>query len=267
MCAVRPRNHTLSTGVTGRLTRALKMIHYRTVVFDCDSTLSAFEGIEELASDYRREVQALTDEAMRGEVPLEEVYGKRLAMIQPRREAVDALVPRYIDGLVDDAAGTVAALQGVGVDVRVISGGLFPAVAGLARHLGIGDDHVAAVPVHFDDDGAYAGYETSAPPARAGGKAEVLNRWREGGMAGPVMFVGDGATDLEARDAVELFVAYAGVLERPAVVAAAAVVIRSRSLAPVLPLVLGDHPPDDPEALKLYERGKTLIDEGKVQWQ
>lgn len=243
------------------------MIHYRTVVFDCDSTLSAFEGIEELASDYRREVEALTDEAMRGEVPLEAVYGKRLALIQPRREAVDALVPRYIEKLVDDAAGTVAALQGAGVDVRVISGGLLPAVAGLARHLGIGDDRVAAVPVRFDDDGTYAGYETSAPPARAGGKAEVLSRWREGGMAGPVMFVGDGATDLEARDAVELFVAYAGVLERPAVVAAAAVVIRSRSLAPVLPLVLGDRLPDDHEARRLYERGKTLIDEGMVQWR
>ena len=111
------------------------MIHYRTVVFDCDSTLSALEGIEELASDHRREVETLTDAAMRGEVPLDQVYGERLALIQPTREAVDALIPRYIDGLVDDAAGTVAALHAAGVDVRVVSGGLLPAVVGLARHL------------------------------------------------------------------------------------------------------------------------------------
>jgi phosphoserine phosphatase len=131
---------------------------------------------------------------------------------------------------VDDAAGTVAALRAAGVDVRVISGGLLPAVLGLARHLGIPTTAVAAVPIRFDDDGAYAGYDTSAPARPGGREGGCGARWREG-MGGPVMFVGDGATDLEARDEVDLFVAYAGVLARPAVVAAAPVVIRSRSLA------------------------------------
>lgn len=241
-------------------------MHYRTVVFDCDSTLSALEGIEELASDSRREVETLTDAAMRGEVPLDEVYGRRLALIRPSRDAVDGLIPRYIDALVEDAADTVSALRSAGVDVRVVSGGLQSAVVGLARHLGIPDDAVAAVPVHFTDDGAYAGYDETAPAARAGGKAEVIRAWA-GAMPRPVMFVGDGATDLEARDAVDLFVAYAGVLERPAVVAAAPVVVRSRSLAPVLPLALGDHVPEPPRDRALYERGKAMIDEGMVQWQ
>jgi hypothetical protein len=69
------------------------MIHYRTVIFDCDSTLSALEGIEELASDHRREVETLTDAAMRGEVPLDEVYGRRLELIRPTRQAVEASSP------------------------------------------------------------------------------------------------------------------------------------------------------------------------------
>ena len=34
---------------------------YRTVVFDCDSTLSAIEGIEALASARRDEIRALTE--------------------------------------------------------------------------------------------------------------------------------------------------------------------------------------------------------------
>lgn len=243
-----------------------RMTHYHTVVFDCDSTLSAIEGIEELAAGHRREVETLTDAAMRGEVPLEEVYGQRLALIRPSRDAVDALVPRYIDGLVDDAADTVAALRAAGVDVRIISGGLLPAVAGLARHLGLGDA-VAAVPVRFTDEGAYAGYDDSAPASKSGGKAEVLRAWSAAGMKGPVMLVGDGATDLEARHDVDLFVAYAGVMDRPAVTAAAPVVIRSRSLAPVLPLALGDRAPDDPADRALFERGKALVKEGMVQWR
>lgn len=243
------------------------MIHYRTVVFDCDSTLSSLEGIEELAGEHRRDVETLTDAAMRGEIPLDEIYGQRLALIRPTREAVDRLTALYIENLVEDAASTVAALRTAGVDVRIVSGGLAPAVLGLGRHLGLPDDAIAAVPIHFTADGAYASYDNAAAPARAGGKAEVVRQWREEGMAGPVMFVGDGATDLEARDAVELFVAYAGVLERPAVVAAASVVVRSRSLAPVLPLVLGEARPEPGDLGALYDRGKTLIDEGRVQWQ
>jgi phosphoserine phosphatase len=242
------------------------MKRYRAVVFDCDSTLSALEGIEELALG-RAEVAELTDAAMRGEMPLEEVYGKRLELIRPSRDAVEGLVPRYVEGLVEDAAGTVATLVAAGIDVRIVSGGLHPAVAGLARHLGLADHAVAAVPVRFDGAGRYAGYDADAPAARAGGKAEVLRTWRAGGLPGPVLMVGDGATDLEARDDVDLFVAYAGVVERPAVVAAAAVVVRSRSLAPILPLALGDARPDHDPGRALYDRGKTLIDEGMVEWR
>lgn len=240
---------------------------YRTVIFDCDSTLSALEGIEELASARRAEVEALTRSAMQGEIPLDQVYGRRLELIHPSRAQIEGLVPRYVDALVEDAAAAVGALRSAGVEVRVISGGLQPAVAGLGRHLGLQDDAVAAVPVRFTDDGAYAGYDVSAPPSRAGGKAEVIRRWREAGLAGPVMFVGDGATDLEAREDVDLFVAYAGVVARAAVVENAPVVVRSRSLAPVVPLALGHRLPDDDHARAVYERGKALIDEGEVEWR
>lgn len=244
------------------------MIHYRTVIFDCDSTLSALEGIEELAAGQRREVETLTDAAMRGEVALEDVYGRRLELIRPRREAVEALVQHYVDSLVTDAAGTVAALRSAGVDVRVISGGLLPAVLGLTRHLGLADDVVAAVGVQFDGSGAYAGFDATSPAARSGGKAEIIRCWKAsvGGLAAPIMFVGDGATDLEARSEVDLFVAYAGVVARPEVIDAAPVVIRSRSLAPVLPLALGTRLPDD-DAATLYDRGKSLISEGSVEWK
>jgi phosphoserine phosphatase len=245
------------------------MIRYRTVIFDCDSTLSALEGIEELASEHRREIETLTDAAMRGEVPLEDVYGQRLELIRPTKSAVEGLVGRYVDGLVEDAAATVAALRGAGIDVRIVSGGLLPAVLGLARHLDVPEVAVAAVRVDFDERGGYAGFDTAAPAARAGGKAEIIRGWKvaDPPIPGPVMFVGDGATDLEARPEVDLFVAYAGVVARPEVLADAPVVIRSRSLSPVLPIALGTERPDDDVAGHLYDRGKTLISEGSVEWK
>ena len=245
------------------------MSGYRTVVLDCDSTLSALEGIEELAADRREEVAALTDAAMRGEVPLEEVYGRRLDLIRPSRQAVEDLVPLYIRALVDDAAATVAALRAAGVDVRILSGGLLPAVLGLARHLRLPDEAVAAVPVRFHDDGSWAGHDPAHPAARAGGKAEIVRGWRAGPapIPGPVLLVGDGATDLEARHEVDLFVAYAGVVARPAVLRDAPVILRSRSLAPLVPLALGGEGPDHEAVRAVFRKGTELIADGALEWR
>jgi phosphoserine phosphatase len=115
------------------------------------------------------------------------------------------------------------------------------------------------VPIRFTDDGAYAGFDEAAPLARAGGKCDVLRAWRPQ-LGSRVVMVGDGATDVEAAAAADVFVAYAGVIERPDVVRAADVVIRSRSLAPVLPIALGGEPPRAVEHRALFERGVSLLD-------
>jgi phosphoserine phosphatase len=232
------------------------------VVFDCDSTLSAIEGIEYIAADHREAVEALTRGAMDGTVPLEAVYGRRLELVKPDRAAIEGLTTAYIDALVPDAREVVTALRAEGVAVRVISGGLLPAVRGLAAALGLNEGDVAAVDVRFDPDGRWAGWETGSPLARSGGKSEILSAWL-GELPTPVMMVGDGATDAETRDVVDVFVAYCGVVERPAVVARADFVIRDASLAPVLALAL-DAPPSDADHHALYEKGRSLLTAGAV---
>ena len=230
---------------------------YRSVVFDCDSTLSAIEGIDELAGAQREAVAELTAAAMRGEVPLEQVYGSRLALIQPTRERVEALGPRYIEGLVPDALEVVNALRAATIRVRVMSGGLLPPVLAVARALGLDRSDVAAVEIRFDAQGGYAGFDASSPLARAGGKRELLAAWRAE-LPSPIMLVGDGATDLEAKPAAELFVAFAGFLDRPAVTSAADVVVRAQSLAPIYTLARGTRP-DDAGARELFDRGAELL--------
>lgn len=234
---------------------------FRTVVFDCDSTLSAIEGVDELAGTHRAQVAQLTEAAMRGEIRLEDVYGRRLALIQPTRAQVEALGARYVDTLVPDARAVVVALRGAGVAVRVMSGGLLPAVLALGAALGLSDGDVGAVAVTFDGEGRYVDYDAASPLARAGGKLALLAEWRRS-LPGPVLLVGDGATDLEAAPAADLFVAFAGVADRSAVTSQASVVIRSNSLAPVYALALGATPPDAPEARALYDRGLALLDGG-----
>jgi phosphoserine phosphatase len=231
---------------------------FGTVIFDCDSTLSAIEGIDVLAAAHREEVARLTDAAMRGEIPLDAVYGRRLALARPTREMVAALAAEYVARLVPDARETVDALRAAGVEVRVLSGGVRPAVLAVARALALPDDAVGAVDVRFGEDGGYAGFDDRSPLARAGGKREQLERWLPS-LPRPIMIVGDGSTDAEARPPADCFVAFAGVVERPAVVAVADVVVRARSLAPIVPLALGDAAPADPAARSVYDKGLEML--------
>lgn len=235
------------------------MPRYRSVLFDCDSTLSSIEGIEVLAKAHADEVARLTDAAMRGEVPLEQVYGRRLALVRPTRASLDALGREYVSALVSDAHEVVRALLAADVRVRIISGGLLPAVQAVARALGIAEQDVAAVDVRFDAHGEYAGFDEQSPLARAGGKRDVIEGWRES-LPAPVMLVGDGATDLEAQPVVDCFVAFAGVVARPPVIEGADVVVRAPSLAPILALALSDDPPADPALRAIFTKGLSLLD-------
>jgi len=196
---------------------------FRAVLFDCDSTLADVEGIDELAREHRDAVAELTARAMAGELPLEEVYARRLALARPGRRELDELAARYVAGLVPGARETVAGLHAAGVDVRIISGGLRPAVLAVARVLGVPDDRVHAVGVALDAAGGYAGYESDSPLARTGGKRRLVEGLS--GLPRPSLLVGDGATDLEARPAVDAFACYTGVAHRERSAAAADFVI------------------------------------------
>jgi len=215
---------------------------FGTVIFDCDSTLSALEGIDVLAAG-RPEIVALTEAAMRGEVPLQEVYGRRLAIVRPDQARVAALGEEYVRTLVPGAHATVGALVRAGIRVRIVSGGVLPAVLALAQALGLGPDEVAAVDLFFDGDGAYAGYDVDSPLARSDGKAEVIRRWLPE-LPRPVLMVGDGMTDLEARPPADAFAAYTGVAARAPVVAGADFV--APDMAAVRRLVLGETEEGEP---------------------
>lgn len=233
-------------------------MRFRCVIFDCDSTLCAIEGIQVLGAAHRDEVARLTASAMQGTIALEDVYARRLDLAQPGRRDIDALAKAYLEALVPDARDVVRALDTEGLDVRIVSGGVRPAVLAVARALGVCDERVRAVDVRFDGHGAYAGFDEGSPLARSGGKRDVIAAWAPA-IPRPAMLVGDGHTDLEARPAVDAFVAFAGVVRREDVVARADLVIDGPSLAPVLPLALGGVPPRSTLARAVFDRGVALL--------
>jgi len=233
-------------------------VRFRSVIFDCDSTLCAIEGIQVLGAAHEDEIARLTASAMQGRMPLEAVYARRLALARPARRDLEALAEQYVAALVPDAREVVRALDAEGVEVRIVSGGLRPAVLAVASVLGVPGDRVAAVDLRFGGDGSYAGFDESSPLSRSGGKRAVIAGWQPAVLR-PSMLVGDGATDLEARPAVDAFVAFAGVVRRKDVVARADRVIDGPSLAPVLPLALGGAPPRTSLARAVFDRGVALL--------
>lgn len=211
---------------------------YRLVIFDCDSTLTRIEGVDELARMQGREseVAQLTTAAMEGRVALEDIYARRLDRLRPDRAAVDRLGRRYIEELVPGARDTVRTLRDLGIEVRIVSGGFLPAVRTLAAELGLDAACVHAVALQFASDGRYLGFDNASPLARAGGKRIVCAGLIE--QYGRCAAIGDGVTDLEMQDAGADFIGFGGVIVREAVRRRAPRFVTDPDLGAVLPLLL-----------------------------
>ncbi len=201
---------------------------FASVILDVDSTLCGLEGIDWLAErrggDTGARVVELTDRAMRGEIALDAVYGERLALVQPSRDEIAALADAYISSIAPHAAYTILRMRAAGKHVVLVSGGVREAILPVAERLGIPSRDVRAVSIRFDADGGYEGFDTLSPLTTATGKRAVAEQ-----LALPrrILAVGDGATDLAMRPAVDAFAAYTGFVRREAVITSADVVLAS----------------------------------------
>jgi len=187
---------------------------FQIICFDCDSTLSKIEGIDELAKrkGLGDELAKLTDAAMNGIVPLESVYKQRLDLIKPDRNSIEWLADLYISEQVDGVATVFSELIAQGKQLHIISGGLRQAILPLAYRLGLTDQQVHAVDVYFNDDGSYLDYQQQSPLARNGGKAEICRQLMA--IDSNLAMIGDGNTDLEAMQAGAFMIGFGGVVER-----------------------------------------------------
>lgn len=234
---------------------------YDEIFFDCDSTLSTIEGIDELArlKGVGERIVALTNAAMNGLIPLQEVYAERLRLLRPTRADMLAIEQAYKRTAVPHAKETIATLHKLGRCCFVVSGGLADAVVGFAEWMGIPRRYVHAVGLSYNQlSGRWWDYQAcenagsnlaedylmydDGPLTKQHGKAEVIGAARSQGKS--AMLVGDGSSDLAAASAVDLFCGFGGVVARPVVAQQAAAFIGINSMAPVLLLAFAPHEGD-----------------------
>jgi phosphoserine phosphatase len=183
---------------------------------DCDSTLSTIEGIDELARlsdpNIYAQVVELTNLAMNGDIPLADVFRKRMEIIKPSNDIVTKVSQLYLEHIVSGASDLIQIAKANGWTPVILSGGFEPIIRPLANHLGI--THVEAVPLYFNDSGDYLGYGEDYPTTRNLGKNEIIREWKTALLPEKVIMIGDGVSDLETKPDVDLMIGFGGVVAR-----------------------------------------------------
>lgn len=231
------------------------------IVFDCDGTLSHIEGIDELAkaNNVGDEVVRLTAEAMGVTGINPQLYQKRLDLVLPTAQQVQALGPNYFEHQAPDLLPVIQILQELQKAIYIVSAGLYPAVVDFAKLLGLDPTKVFAVNIYFDAAGNYRDFDRDSPLAHANGKRLIAEQLCQ--RHKQIAYVGDGMNDYDTHDVVARFIGYGGAFYRENIKQKCQFYISAPSMAPLCPLILTKQEVAGltPIGAEYFEKGLNLL--------
>lgn len=185
-----------------------RLADFRLLVMDMDSTLITIETIDELADlvGLKREVAAITEQAMRGEIEYNESLRRRVAVLKGLDESA---LKRVYDERVKLSPGAetlLAAAKKHGIKTLLVSGGFTHVTNLLKPRLGLDYTHSNTLAVN----GGKVTGDIVGDIVNADGKREELIRVRDllGCKREQIIGVGDGANDLKFMAECGVSVAY-----------------------------------------------------------
>jgi phosphoserine phosphatase len=185
-----------------------KLADFRLLVMDMDSTLITIETIDELADlvGLKREVAAITEQAMRGEIEYNESLRRRVAVLKGLDESALRRVYDERVKLSPGAETLLAAAQQHGIKTLLVSGGFTHVTNWLKPRLGLDYTHSNTLAVA---DGKLTG-DLVGDIVNADGKRDELLRIRSllGIQREHIIGIGDGANDLKFMAECGVSVAY-----------------------------------------------------------
>jgi len=188
------------------------------VCFDVDSTVITEEGIDVLAEfkGAGAAVAELTKKAMGGTVLFQDALAARLELIQPSSEDVRKCLEAHPFRLTQGVKQLVEALHARGTHVYLVSGGFRQMINPVAAELKVPLHRIFANNLLFKSDalGSFAGFDPNEPTSRDGGKPAVIKQLKQAHQYFPVIMIGDGATDMQARPPADAFIGFGGVVTR-----------------------------------------------------
>jgi len=235
------------------------------IVFDCDSTLSLIEGIDQIAErkGVLAQVHHLTERAMSETGVFNTMYTERLEFVKPNFEDMLWLADRYYENRTEHVNEVIEILAGLGKKLFIASAGLLPPIELFAKRLHIPAEHVHAVDIYFNEDGSYKNYDHQSILIEH--KARVVGKIKESYPR--IVHIGDGMNDVEAAYIATRFIGYGGKAYRAKVAELSHFYILCRSLLPLLPLLLTAEEAASLKnnAARCYEEGLQLLRHGEVE--
>ena len=180
----------------------------RLLIADMDSTIIQQECIDEMADvlGLKPRISAITERAMRGELPFEDALRERLALLAGIGEAQLREVFEKRVTLMPGAKTLVATMTANGARTALVSGGFTFFTSRVAKAVGFAENHANTLEVV---DGKLTGRVVGPILGR---EAKLANLERLRGALGlasaETLAVGDGANDLDMIRAAGLGVAY-----------------------------------------------------------
>ncbi|MBX7152272.1 HAD-IB family phosphatase [bacterium] len=204
------------------------------IFFDCDSTLSSIEGIDELADlkGKKPEIAVITDQTMNGGLDFLTALRQRLEVIRPSRSDLHKVGELYIQKITPGAVETIRQLHESNKKVYIVSGGFFESIVPLGEKLGISSEKIFANKIYFDSSGNYKGFDEQMPTAQSNGKKIIVEAYK-----GTKIMIGDGASDYEVGNAVDLMVGFCGISRRKIVEDNADIVFYQKDLSVLISII------------------------------
>lgn len=116
----------------------------------------------------------------------------------------------------------ISTMQSKGIYVYLVSGGFRQMINPIADTLNIPRTRIYANNIFFDKiTGEYAGFDDTELTSKDGGKPAVIAKLKAEHGYSPIIMVGDGATDMQAKPPAEATIGFGGIAERENVKAAA----------------------------------------------
>lgn len=204
-----------------------------TIILDFDSTLISCESLEQILNfsigerhDVMNQIKGITKQGMTGEIDFAESLSRRLKLASPSIRDIGLFTDFAQELLTPGMKLFVAKLHEHGLDVHIVSGGIFEAIIPFAELLGIHPDRVNAVRLCWSRDGHFSGIDDNDPfsKSKVSGVKAISSNWPR-----PVVAIGDGMTDyaLFEHKLADHFIAFTQHVRRESVVKRALLVAQN----------------------------------------
>jgi phosphoserine phosphatase len=170
-----------------------------TVIFDFDSTIITCESLELILQDklsgrpdLRERIHQITDAGLRGTLPFADSLAQRLAIAAPSRSEAEAFGVKALEMITPGMQALIGKLRSQGVDLWIVSGGLYESLLPVGRELKFPDNRILGVRLLWDKNGEFLGINPDDlfSRSKAEGSAPFASDWPR-----PRIAVGDAMSD------------------------------------------------------------------------